>query len=55
MDKMRSIIEELSGTKLPDLKLNKSSNEKNPQLTDSQKKWIVDTFKEDIEVYGKWM
>jgi hypothetical protein len=55
MDKMRSIIEELSETKLPDLKLNKSSNEKNPQLTDSQKKWIVDTFKEDIEVYGKWM
>lgn len=55
MDKVKSIIEEISNKKLPDLNLNGTHLEKKPELTNDQKNWILEKFKQDIEVYGQWM
>lgn len=55
MKEVKSLIEDLSKKKLPDLKLNESLPNEKPVLTESQKQWILDTFKKDIDIYGKWM
>lgn len=55
MNKVRNLIEDYSGKKLPDLSLNETYKAEKPILTKSQQAWIYDTFREDVEVYGKWM
>jgi hypothetical protein len=55
MNKVKELIEAVSETKLPDLQLNETYEIERPILTTSQKEWICSTFKEDIEIYGKWM
>ena len=55
MNTVKEIIEDSAGKKLPNLKLNETYDEEKPALTNDQQNWIRDKFKEDIEVYGKWM
>jgi hypothetical protein len=55
MSDIKTLIENISETKLPELRLNETNACKKLKLTKSQKEWILSTFKQDIEIYGKWM
>lgn len=55
MGKIKCLIEEYSGKKLPDISLNETYEEEKPKLTNKQKDWLFDKFKHDVEIYGKWM
>lgn len=55
MDYLKKMIETLSNTTLPQLKLNECHLDKKISLNSSQKEWILKKYKKDIQIYGRWM
>lgn len=55
INSLKSLIEENSGVRLPELTLNVSDKSSKPWISPSEIQWIKDKFKKDYEIYGKWM
>lgn len=55
MHKVKSLLEEYTKVRLPDLYLQKSKNVVKPTLTEKQIKWVKELYKIDYEIYGEWL
>jgi hypothetical protein len=55
IDQIKAMIEQQTGTTLPNLHLNKNNPEKIPVVTDAQREWIRNRYQQDYTVYGQWM
>ena len=52
--KLKELLENYTGIKLPNLHLQKSENTQKPVLNTQQIDWIKNRYKIDYEIYGKW-
>lgn len=55
MNKLKALIEEVSGENLPQIHLNKSIASTSTVLNDMQANWIKREYSLDYDIYGKWM
>lgn len=54
-DQIKSLLEEHCKKKLPDLHINKSIEAVKPEVTERHRELIYARYKEDLDIYGKWM
>jgi hypothetical protein len=52
---LKLLLEETSGVPLPDLHLQQNGGLEKPELTSSEMEWIKIRYREDYDIYGKWM
>lgn len=52
---VKNLLEITSNTTLPELRLQQSGNIKKPILTHTQIEWVRERYREDYEIYGKWI
>ena len=55
LSEVKVLFERISGIPLPDLHLQQSGDYKKPFLTDGEIQFIKSRYKEDYDIYGKWM
>lgn len=55
LDKLKTLLQNTTGTVLPDLHLQKSGNIEKPKLTEEQVQWVKNKYRIDYEVYGMWL
>lgn len=52
---IKKLLEKFSGKSLPYLHLHKNEGIEKPRLTDNEIEFLKNRYKQDYEIYGKWM
>ena len=54
-DKIKSLLQEISGTSLPDIHLQQSGSVQKPTLSNTEIEWVKEVYREDYNLYKNYI